>query len=473
MIKKEEKKKEIFFEKRNLRLILSIFSFLLFLFFGLSLFHNWANLILIKLHFCDHFFCMIYSLIWFFSGIWNLFHYYKKDNLENNKKNLIEKEKKRLKKEIFIFILVLILGIILMNIIPCDNSGKFYLNSKGFLEDEINESEEEKKNKNLTLPNEKPGIIASILETDENFDPDTKGKIIVSFSNGSSLLWGEDYCVSYSDLREYFLLREGGGLYNTSLVDCREYFDDISACCENGICRKGCLSYDCEEFANENGFDNSLSEIFSLGECEGISQESCGGNKPDSLIYDEETYCCVWNCNEPIQECGDSEYPSCDGVCPPDNICTSYDNNCVCVPDDFQFCEDSYPDCDGYCESGICISDFIGGCYCENNPSCENSFELGCTGYCEEGICKKNNTICNCVIEKLCQDSDGDFEMSEQITIPGNCSDGNSYTDYCIDNSKLMEFKCSEDICVGVEWQCKQKCIESESGAYCNETTTA
>jgi hypothetical protein len=378
MIKKEVKKKEISSEKRNLRLILSIFSFLLFLFFGLSLFHNWANLILIKLHFCDHLFCIIYSLIWFFSGIWNLFHYCKKDNLEENKKNLIEKEKKRLKKEMFIFILVLILGIFLMNIIPCDEYAKisFGLKTNDFYKDELgtNDSYEYENN---NLEKNKDNFILNEENFSDSDDP--------FYPNGTLK---SNFCLDYFNLRKYTSI-ESHTESNAVIIediDCREFYGPYS-CCINGKCIANCTKeeYSCESYS-EIYLDREyygFVEEYGDEKCSDISNRDCDyGVEWSREHFDSDGKCCIWKCLENPPE--------------PD------------IPE---------PD----------------------------------------------------IPENFCQDSDEGLNPE----IPGICNDGNSYTDYCIDNSKLMEFKCSEDICVGVEWQCKQKCIESESGAYCNETTIA
>jgi hypothetical protein len=486
-------------DKLRFKLLLAIISLFLFLYFFLYHFHNWANSLPIILHFCDHRLCIAYSLIWLFLSVFNFVDFYKKrKNLEDKQEKKEEREKK-LRRWLITFLIILIIGIILMNIIPCDNSNRIRFDFVFSSNSDINKSGTSSGDSDLsveTIPCVKAeypecngycsedaecvaikkGDIGLCIcesetiilnETDDGFDPETRGEIIeISSITGNSSVFKEDSCTSYSNLREYTLTGETS--YNTTLVDCREYLGDVFACCENGACVGDCSSYDCEEFAIENGFDNFQGGVWNLGECEEISQDDCEA-KPGSFIYDEATYCCVWSCKEILVQCSDSLVPSCDGTCPPNNICISHEGNCLCIPRDFQFCEDSYPECDGYCESGICICDRLGGCYCEENIQCEDSWETGCTGYCNEGNCKKNETIdaCDCIIEKSCQDSDGNLETFEQVEIPGTCNDENSYTDYCIDDSKLIEFECSGDFCEEVEWQCKQKCVETPDGAYC------
>jgi len=83
-----------------------IFSLALALFFLLSFFHEWANNFFIKLHFCDHTYCMIFSIIFF------AFAYF---------------AWKKKKEYLNMALIVLIVGIILMNLIPCDINGKISL----------------------------------------------------------------------------------------------------------------------------------------------------------------------------------------------------------------------------------------------------------------------------------------------------------------------------------------------------------
>ncbi len=42
-----------------------IFSLVLAIFFVLEYFHKWANEFFIKLHFCNHTFCMVFAIIFF------------------------------------------------------------------------------------------------------------------------------------------------------------------------------------------------------------------------------------------------------------------------------------------------------------------------------------------------------------------------------------------------------------------------
>jgi len=79
-----------------------IISFILAVFFFLNLFHNWTNNLPIKLHFCNHTFCMIFSIIFF--G----FAYF----ANKNKKSYLKSA-----------IIILIIGVVLMNITTCINGG--------------------------------------------------------------------------------------------------------------------------------------------------------------------------------------------------------------------------------------------------------------------------------------------------------------------------------------------------------------
>jgi len=480
-------------EKINFNFSLTIISLLLFFFFFLPYFHNWANSLFMNLHFCDHILCIFYSIIWLFFGAYNFINFYKEKKKFGNKKNETKQEKKNyLKKWLIIFLIVLIIGIILMNVIPCDSQGNIDLDlNLGIFSNDNNGDGESLK----TIPCEKtnwpecngycegggeclpirkadegPGMCRCefwgiiLNDTDGGLNPAVRGELIeINSLSGESETYKNDTCINYFTLREYSLL-DGDYSYNITLVNCRDFYDDVFACCKSGACLPNCSSYDCSEFALENGFSNWQGGISILGECEEIAVDDCGA-KPGSLIYDDGTFCCVWDCKEIIKKCEDS-YPSCGGSCPPDNECVSYAGECLCVPGDFQFCEDSYPSCNGYCESGTCISDDIGGCYCEKNVQCEDSFNLGCSGYCGEGLICQENKIegCECVKEApLCFDSDEGINA----TIPGTCNDGNSYTDYCLNDYTLMEWYCGEYICVETPWQCDKECIETPEGSKC------
>jgi len=482
-------------EKINFNFSLAIISLFLFFFFFLSFFDNWANSLTINLHFCNHIVCMVYSLIWLFLSFYNFINFYKEKKKFDNKKKTTKQEKKNhFKKWLIIFLAVLVVGIILMNLIPCDSQGhvKWGFDFKGIRigsgENGYKESSERIPCRETNWPecggycdelgeclpikkgDEDPGTCGCefgriiLNDTDGGLNPAVWGELVeINSLTGESETYKNDTCINYFTLREYSLLNDYS--YNITLVNCRNFYDDVFSCCKSGACLPHCSSYDCSEFALENGFSNWQGGVSVLGKCQEVAQEDCG-EKPSSLIYDDETFCCVWDCKEILKQCGDS-YPICGGSCPPDNQCVLRAGECLCVPRDFQFCADSYSSCGGYCETGTCISDDIGGCYCEENVQCEDSFNLGCTGYCKEGsICEKNKTVdaCNCVLENFCQDSDGGINA----TLPGTCNNGTSYTDYCIDNYHLMEWSCNDEyLCLNTTWQCVNKCVETPEGSKC------
>jgi len=429
-----------------------------------------------------------------FFEVYNFINLYKEKKKFGNKKNETKQEKKNhLKKWLIIFLVVLIIGIILMNILPCDSQGNLNLNLGIFSNDNNGDGESLK-----TIPcwetnwpecngycdeggeclpirktNESSGMCGCefgkiiLNDTDSGLNPAVRGELIeINSLSGEYEIYRSDICINYFTLREYSLLDDYS--YNVTLVNCRDFYDGVFSCCKSGACLTNCDSYDCSGFALENGFsnwyDNRNGAISNVNECEEFAENFCG-EKPSSIIWDSDYFCCVWDCEETIEQCGDS-YPICGGSCPPDNECVSHTGECLCVPRDFQFCGDSYPICNGYCETGTCIFDKIGGCSCEENVQCGDSFNLGCSGYCDEGLICQENKIegCGCIKEApLCFDSDEGINA----TIPGTCNDGNSYTDYCINNYTLMEWYCSEYTCVETPWQCDKECIETPEGSKC------
>lgn len=86
----------------------------------------------------------------------------------------------------------------------------------------------------------------------------------------------------------------------------------------------------------------------------------------------------------------DSEYPVCNGTCPPGEVCTQTpDQRCDCVSQ-FQACGDpgDYPTCNGPCPQGLICNPVSGttDCACvEEFPACGNTFYPACNGDCPQG----------------------------------------------------------------------------------------
>jgi hypothetical protein len=251
-------------KRQNFNLILGITTLLLFLFFFCSKIHNWANSILIKLHFCDHTLCIIYSLIWFIFFVYSLLIFLrekkenKEENFEDKERKKSYKTKKKIKKSILCLVLILIVGIILMNIIKCYDSGKIGFEFENYFEKEENES---------LIPCEKSTWPNCLGYCDY-------GKCTAIEKEEFGLCWceKEEFNISVTDTTNFTNLSNGE--INESIIR------------------------NCEEIAFDRGFPNWESEVLIINHCEEISEEDCG-KKPGDIFYDTETSCCLWDCDEP------------------------------------------------------------------------------------------------------------------------------------------------------------------------------
>ncbi len=364
-MEKVKKKKEIY---ERTYFSLAVISIILFLFFSLNFFHLWASSLPISLHFCDHSLCVIYSLIWFIVFFIFVYFFIKEKDMKKEEKEEKEKQNKKnkIKKWFLICSLILIIGIILMNIIPCNNNGKFYFFGTDFFNNEeekptkeIIGDEEENKIRNLEI---EEGNEGNFVDSDGGRIFDVRG--IISWEGNTTK---EDFCLDNYILKEYS--SPHSSVLMVEEIDCRDFYG-LTACCSEGRCLVDC-----------NIEEKSCEEVFEMYEKQ--------GEKPTG-----------WG--ETEEECN-------------------------------QICEEN-------CEYGI--------------KWCVEKIENCCLWKCEEKI-DENETICQ----------ESDFGLN--VTIPGTCDDGDNYSDYCIDGSKLMEYYCSDNSCQGTEWQCNKKCVESDEGSYC------
>ena len=311
-----------------------LLSIALAIFFILNQFHAWANDFIIKLHFCNHTFCILFALIFVVMAF------------------LAWKKKKSYLK---LLLIVLIIGIILMNIATCNAGGGMSIG--GILLGSFVISNTE------THTDCTPGVdcagdivevpIPPCVDTDGGRDYITSGMIL----SGADI---PDICMG-NTLRERYCYDTL--TYTSEDIDCTTLL--INGICEEGECREGDIPY-----------------IPPVEEEEEI-ETNCGDgidNDGDGLID-----CADPDCSYPFEDggCGDfeyscehlSDYPTCGGTCPTGSYCGVYNiadgtldggGWCECIPDGEISCYDS-EDCTGWCDDDyeyICTGDSF-GCYCE------------------------------------------------------------------------------------------------------------
>jgi len=396
----------------------TIISAILFIFFILPIFHDWANNFSIKLHFCDHSACFIYSLIWLAFAIIGY--------------NYLRKKKKIKKNFITISIVVLVVGILLMNSVYCDLGGMHF----GGILSQLNLKPAESDFEDRCIPGvDCPDDIVEVpippcIETDAGRDYITPGIIL----SGVNI---EDTCMGDDILRERYC--NNLTTYTSEDVSCSEYRDDYI--CEDGEC-----------VLNTTPTAPTPPVIGTETDCgDGVDNDGDG-----------DIDCADSDCDYAFEDggCGDfdyscqhvSPYPECGGTCPTGEECIIYyagdgtlDGGwCECMPSGETACGDS-GSCDGWCLDGeICVSDSF-GCFCEFDISGD------------------------------CTDSDGGID----IYVGGYCLDylDNNYIEYCGfekgDENTLYEYYCLYGEATDVPTDCSALglvCIEPyPDPAYCGE----
>jgi len=296
-----------------------MFTSALAVFFILPQFHDWANNFKIKLHFCNHAYCILFAIIFIVMAY-----------------RAYDKKKSYLKTAL----IILIVGIILMNMAVCVD-GKmsilgFGLSSFG----------------NFAISDDsgcKPGIdcpgdivevpIPPCLETDAGRDYITFGTIM----SGANI---DDLCMG-DILRERYCNSEL--TYTSEDINCKtRYGADWT--CEEGECREGealPTETDCGD-----GIDNDLDGDIDCADSDcdySWFEGGCGD-------FD---YSCEHNPTNP--------YPFCGGTCPSGEVCADYaiesGSWCECIPIGETSCVDSTGE--GWCEEGYNCVEISGEYYCE------------------------------------------------------------------------------------------------------------
>ena len=423
------------------KLIFTIASFLLAIFFLFNIFHNWANSFIPLLHFCDHTVCMLFSLIWFGFGIVGLYFLIKK---------------KEMKKIWYLpFIIILIIGIVLMNLTYCEGGKMQFGLGSLFLSSSLTDSHTE-----CTPGVDCAGDVVDVpippcVETDAGRDYITFGTIL----SGANL---EDLCMG-DILRERYCNSEL--TYTSEDIDCTTF--GAGWTCEEGECREGTpaigddpectIDADCPEGYECLGEECSIIEVI-IG-----NETDCGDSEDNDgdLLID----CADPDCQIPLEEggCGDfdyscehtSIYPTCGGTCPSGYECGIYNSGdgtldggwCECMPEEVTSCYES-EDCTGWCDDNseyLCIGDSF-GCYCEWAYNVQ------------------------------CIDTDGGWEIEEGGIVYYL---GMQMIDYCIFKTDMLgEHACVdyEGVLIGSEaiYDCEEYglvCIPGlyGEGAYCGE----
>ena len=384
------------------------------IFFGLEYFHTWANDFIIKLHFCNHYFCIIFAVIFCVIAF-----------MAYNKKKAYVK----------LMLIVLVVGIILMNMAVCDINGSMSIGSfsLGFASISFDTHTE------CTPGVDCAGDVVEVpippcIETDAGRDYLTFGTIL----SGANL---DDLCMG-DILRERYC--SDTLTYTSEDIDCTTL--GVGWTCEEGECREGEIIVDIIEEEEEIIIGN---------------ETDCGDgidNDGDGLID-----CDDLDCQIPLDEggCGDfdyscehtSDYPTCGGTCQVGYECGVYNTGdgtldagwCECMPEDETPCYES-SGCDGWCDDGydyICTGD-TDGCYCEWVYDLETCYDS------DGGI---EPTI-------------GGFVFYTPLNMPDVC-------EFKFDNW-LTEYSCGEDRIVTNPIDCAELgliCIDGigDEGAYCGE----
>jgi len=402
--KKPVEKKEL---NQTLEIILTLLAIFLGFFFALSPVHDWAADLPFHLHFCNHQACIFYSIIWFTFAIIGAYHLNEIHKNKTNKKlNKTATKRKSEHKKISptwgaAYLIVLAVGLLLMNMTYCDESGKMYFSADS----------------GSSSANGSGGDAAS---THSGSGSDDGGGIGGGSGGGGCSEECEDYATEI-----------GASNYRDDIATADDCYDAAVADC---------------------GADPSLfswglpgEELLDLDSfLEGYVVWDNGGE-------DELVYCCAWNCGDPETPCEDSVLTGCDGHCDKGKCIANKTGGCTCGYDSGsaltcpEICEDWGRDKgiiiwnEIYDDAELCIA--AGGEVADIAD--EGDFDMAC---CCIDLAGENYVETE---DAWCVDSDGGVYFD----VYGICMDSTSYVtaDECIyvhpDTSikKLHEKKCADD----------------------------
>jgi len=380
---KKNKKKRI----KPLELILTITPLVLFIFFILSFFHDWANSLTTKLHFCNHTACIVFSIIWLIFALIGIYYLFSK-----NKMSFLW---------IVAYIIVLIVGIILMNMTYCDSKGKMHFNDKNIFSGDSTFS----------------GGYDGEVDEPPCSDSDTGRDYLVRGDITPTTPSISDLCLNEETLIERYCDSEL--TYTSENINCVDEYGEEYVC-DDGRCA----------VKDVGSGDGDVDETEPETNCgDGIDND-------DDQYIDCEDEDCDETCGEFTYSCQHlSEFPSCGGTCPSGEECIAYIHSdstlngswCDCMPVTEKFCgEGDLPFCIDWCKDGDeCISD-SGGCYCNYDynycTETDEPYDFYTWGMCVgiDGLTHKDYCDGEILIEYNCNGADC-------IEIEQNCTELGMY----------------------------------------------
>ncbi len=426
----------------------AIASIVLAIFFVLEYFHEWANSLLVKLHFCNHTYCMIFAAIFIVIAFFAW----------KNKKHYLKSA-----------LIILGVGLILMNVTYCEN-GSMFLGDFSFGAFSIISSDSDDDCKpGVDCPGDVVEVpIPPCIETDDGRDYITPGMIL----SGADI---EDMCMGDDILRERYCDSEL--TYTSEDVSCSDLYG------EDWICE------DRECILSETPVtppDGELEACYTACENEAIDycNEHTLGEGSDEYDY------CMASLANDILECkticdeGEPAKENTLALCT-DEIDNDGDGAIDCADFDCaEFCEcvhdcDPLTGCFGYCDDGYyCdIYNVLGARWCE----CIRDGREPCgevDGWClDEDICvptPDGDYICVYDFGYLCYESDG----GDVPLVGGYCYDFATETfvyDECEEGYPIvMEMTCFFDGCRTGQGWCEDwgyGCVIDSKGEgdYCEE----
>jgi len=347
------KKKRI----KPLELILTVIPLVLFIFFVLSLFHNWANSLTTKLHFCNHTACIVFSIIWLIFALIGIYYLFSK-----NKMSFLW---------IIAYLVVLVVGIVLMNMTYCDLEGNMHFKEgnlfKNLLGSELTGLGSGESSSGGSHEVDEPPC----SDSDRGRDYEVRGWITPLTPSVS------DICLETDILREMYC--DSDLTYTSEDINCTDEFGEEYVCDDGRCARK------------EDDGDGEVETETNCGD---------GIDNDDDQLTDCEDPDCADICGDLEYSChvGITDYPSCGGTCPPGEECIVYNSGdgtldggwCDCMPSTETACYGS-ESCGGWCgENYVCTVDSF-GCYCKFDTTGDCEDTDGGIDYLVGGFSVENN----------------------------------------------------------------------------------